>query len=196
VFYINLASRTDRLADIQNECAKMDLAAERVEASLPAPGTHAGFACTASHIRCLEMAQARGWPYVLILEDDFTFLCSKETLDQFVQRVVTSGAVDFDVIMLAYNNQGQQLDDLSPEARGLGLGRVSHSFTSSGYIVHSRFYDTLLHNLRTSIQVQCLLDIFWKHLQPRSNWFYTLQRMGKQRASYSDIERRTVDYGV
>jgi hypothetical protein len=151
------------------------------------------FACTNSHLRCLELAKQREWPWVFVMEDDFTFLVDKPTLWALLQPVL-EGAIDFDVIMLSYGNHGPQ-GEAPPGARALGLGHVFNSQTSSGYIVHSGFYDTLMSNFRESLETRSPLDMFWKKLQPISRWYYTLQRMGKQRLSFSDIEKRTVDYG-
>ena len=38
-------------------------------------------------------------------------------------------------------------------------------------------------------------DQYWKKLQPISDWFYFLERIGKQRKSYSNLGLAVADYG-
>jgi hypothetical protein len=40
------------------------------------------------------------------------------------------------------------------------------------------------------------VDQYWKRLQPQSNWYIFEPKLGKQRASFSDIEDTAVDYDV
>ena len=85
------------------------------------------------------------------------------------------------------------------------LGKCVNVQTASGYLVHNKFYDTLICNLTESFDKfmshphQHWLyshDQYWKKLQPVSEWFYFLERIGKQRKSYSDLGGRIVDHGV
>ena len=69
-FYINLASRTDRLAHVVVELAKMDIEGERIDAIKMDNGA---LGCTMSHIHCLKLAKSRNLPHVFICEDDITF---------------------------------------------------------------------------------------------------------------------------
>jgi hypothetical protein len=39
-------------------------------------------------------------------------------------------------------------------------------------------------------------DIYWKKLQPTSNWFTLYPKTGLQRESYSDNEYKITNYGV
>jgi hypothetical protein len=40
------------------------------------------------------------------------------------------------------------------------------------------------------------LDIYWKKLQPISNWYCLNPKIGKQMESYSDIEQRVTTYNL
>jgi hypothetical protein len=75
--------------------------------------------------------------------------------------------------------------------------------TASGYIVHERFYDTLLRIWEEGLQKYIetgyfgyKLDVYWKSLLPSSQWFLMNTRIGVQRESYSDIEKLRVNYKV
>ena len=50
---------------------RLDIPAERFNAiKLP----NGALGCSMSHLKCLEMAKAAGWPHLLIVEDDIKFL--------------------------------------------------------------------------------------------------------------------------
>ena len=77
--------------------------------------------------------------------------------------------------------------------------------TTSGYVVHSCFYDALLDNFEKGLAQlkkaphkhgQFALDMYWKRLQPSAQWFHAAPAIGTQRTSYSDIEKKLVNYGV
>ena len=59
---------------------------ERFEAVKASPG---GIGCGYSHLAVLKIAKERGYKNVLILEDDFTFLITKEQLELELNRFFT-----------------------------------------------------------------------------------------------------------
>ena len=189
--YINLDQRTDRRADVESECARMEIPVERFSACTSPLGP--GHGCTLSHIAVLKLARERGDPAILIFEDDFQFLVSREQWDDSLAHLPE----DYDVVLLSYNL-------LQSEPYNARFGRALDVQTASGYIVHSRFYDTLLATLEEGYRLLCetgshwlyMNDQSWKRLQPISRWYYSLTRLGKQRAGYSDLHRGYVDYGV
>ena len=99
--------------------------------------------------------------------------------------------------MLSYNLQRQ-------EPFNDRFGKVLEVQTTAGYIVSSRFYETLLDTWEKGVASyeqapEChwlfLLDQTWKALQPHSRWYYSLSRVGKQRSGWSDLGQRYIDYG-
>jgi hypothetical protein len=191
-FYINLDYREDRRKKFEKECAKMKLHVERF------PGITGeltpSHGCTRSHIEVLKIARARGLPSVLIFEDDFQFLVSREDFEEVMQNLPE----DYDVVMLSYN-----LFKSNPYNER--FGRAIDVQTASGYIVHSRFYDTLIDTLEEGYNLFVehpghhwlyINDQYWKKLQPVSRWYYSLVRVGQQCPGYSDLAQRVVEYGV
>jgi len=67
ILVINLNDRTDRWTDIQNDFSSWNVPIERVEGVKESPGQ---IGCWKSHQKCLQIAKERGYPWVLILEDD------------------------------------------------------------------------------------------------------------------------------
>jgi len=183
VFYINLDHRTDRKEEIERELTLMDLAFERFPAIKTTPGI---IGCGQSHLAVLKEAKKREYENVLILEDDFQFLVSKEEFYSYMTTFLQTHA-DYDVMMISYN-----MNKSYEEGNYL---RVEDAQTTSGYLVHSRFYDTLIDNFeKGSAGLQeptfqhwiYAVDQFWKRLQPDSLWYAANPRLGKQRPSISE----------
>jgi len=191
-FYINLDRRPDRKTQFEAECVRMGLHVERFQAiahEVPALG------CTLSHLAVLREARRRRYNAVCIFEDDFEFLISKEEYADILANLPNG----FDVVML-----GWYLHSMT--SYNERFGKVLDATTASGYIVHSRFYDTLIHNLEEAVVLfqrnihkydvvsKYINDQYWRRLQPNANWFYTIKRTGKQRTGYSDLTGQCVTY--
>jgi glycosyl transferase family 25 len=192
IVYINLDTRQDRRKEFEEESARLGFHAERFSAIRH---RHGLLGCLKSHLAVLKLAQKRGWNTVLIFEDDFIATVSKEVFHQAIADLFQSGE-DFDVVMLAYN-----LKKSSPHSDL--LLRVQEAQTASAYIVHKQFYRTIIELYERNLpilQSTLLFDIYandqvWKTLQPRAKWFAFRQRLGKQRAGFSDNTGRIEDYG-
>ena len=192
-FYINLDRRPDRREYFENECKKMNITVERfpaIEHSFPALG------CNLSHLEVLKLARERKYPSVMIFEDDFEFIVSKEEFTEICGLIPD----DFDVVMIGYNLYHATVYNNT-------FAKVTDARTASGYIVNSKFYDTLIsnweeasslmaNNLNRKDYVPYANDKYWIRLQAKSNWFSTLKRVGKQREGYSDLEKTYVNYGI
>ena len=191
-FYINLDRRTDRREQMEKEMNQMGFTLERFSAishKIPALG------CSLSHIAVLREAQKRDYESVLILEDDFEFLISKEEFQLILENLPS----DFDVVMLGYYI-------VESEPYNETFGKVLQATTTSGYIVHKRFYSTLLKTVEEGTNLfeenqnehdavsKYIIDQFWKKIQKEARWYYTLKRVGKQRSGYSDLVGEIVNY--
>jgi hypothetical protein len=192
--YINLDCRPDRRRDTERECSAFGLCCERVAAEGPPRGMHPMHGCTLSHIKCLLIAKARGWPMVLILEDDIEFCVSAAVAEEALRPVLT-GTVPFDIVMLAYNDVVKSVTPVE-HLQCVGLGRPQSFLTTAAYLVHRDMYDQLLETFTTSLG-DLPVDLAWLPLQtdPAVRFYYCLTRIGRQRAGYSDIERRHTNYG-
>jgi glycosyl transferase family 25 len=196
IFYINLEHRKDRKEQIENELESMSLKqnSERFEAINKKPGI---VGCGYSHLEVLKLSKERNYENVLILEDDFQFLVNKEELEKELTKFFEN-IKEFDVCMLAYNVNEWKDTELPFLKKALNVQ------TASAYIVHKRFYDSLI-NLyeeaiptleRTGIHWIYANDQIWKQLQPASAWYCFSRRLGRQRPSYSDNSESFQDYGI
>ncbi len=186
VFFINLDKRTDRREEIENELKKMDIVAERYPAIYTPESGIVG--CGYSHLNVLKMAKEQNVKNVLILEDDFEFIISKEEFEEELEHFFNT-IPDYDVCMLGYIVQQSEEVNNNPKIR-----RLLNAQTASGYIVNGNYLDTLIELYswaipaleRTNEHWNYANDHVWKQLQPNGKWYYFVNRIGKQRRSYSD----------
>ncbi len=193
IVYINLERRTDRRQQIETELIEYELPFERFSAIYNRFGI---VGCTQSHLEVLKLAKKRGYKSILILEDDFTFLVSRQEFeDEMVQLFHNQN--DFDVCMLAYN-----LFE-SMDIQGFPfLRKVLNAQTASAYIVKEHYYDVLIQLYeyaipllkRTAEHWNYANDQCWKVLQAKDNWICTTTRIGKQRDGYSDNANEYTSY--
>lgn len=191
-FYINLEHRTDRREQIEKELSDKDIEFERFPAiEFPQQG-HIG--CSLSHLTVLKIARERKYESVMVFEDDFEFLVSKEEWDRLIKCLPAS----YDVVMLSYNT-------LSSSSYDETFDKAINVQTASGFIIHSKFYNSLIDRWQEGVtqfvdnpkeESKYCCDQYWKALQPISEWYTYKVRIGRQRGGFSDTEKKMTYYGV
>ena len=195
VFYINLDKRTDRREAIENELNRMDIPFERFSAIYYEPPCGI-VGCGKSHLAVFKLAKERGYKNVLILEDDFIFLESKEVVEENIKRLF-SEKPDFDVCFLAYN---LQRGNIVPELPFLIKADETHS--ASAYILNQHYYDKLIElyewampKLEETMQHWIYAnDQIWKRFQEADQWYCFTTRLGKQADGFSDNSNQYNSY--
>jgi hypothetical protein len=199
IYFINLESRTDRREQIVHELKQLDFIHHnehiyRVDAIFDKLG-HKG--CSKSHIKTLELFMNSTYEHAMIFEDDFQFTLPPEEMKKTLSTFFEKG-IPYDVVMLS-ENMGTMTD-----TSYLFLKKITQVQTTSGYMVHKSFAPTLYESFVEGLRLlekdydyflYCL-DQYWKHLQPNSLWYIFSPKWGKQRAGFSNIENKHVDYGV
>jgi hypothetical protein len=206
LYYINLAHRVDRKEQILGEIDKIVpilTGFSRIEAVYSRDNGAIG--CAASHLKALmDFVLVRSEPLAFVLEDDFEFVANRDELVSTLVKTLNDRSF-FDVIQLSYNK---------PIAAGSGIPgihRIYRSYTTSGYIVQRSFayellacfleaHQLLISNVSTKPQHVTnelwAIDSWWNNFQARSRFMGFSPALGRQRASYSDVVRKNVDYGV
>jgi glycosyl transferase family 25 len=195
IIYINLSKRTDRREEIENELNNFNLDYERFEA-IPTPDFGI-YGCGLSHLSVLKLAKERNYKNILILEDDFEFIVTKDVFEENLNAFFQENK-DYNVCMLSYNLH----EYLSIE--NSVVNKVLFAQTASGYIVNSNYYNKLIElyewclPLLISTKQHWLYanDIVWRDYQRQDLWYCFKIRIGKQRASFSDNALCFYDYGV
>lgn len=198
IIYINLEHRLDRKDQIETELNKLGLNYERYNAIYNKGNGSLG--CALSHLNVLKLAKERKYKNILILEDDFTFLVDKSTLEDNLFKFYNSPiSSNFDVCMLGYNLIKY---NKLPESLGSFMYKILEAQTASAYIVNQHYYDKLISLFEYASQQLSLtgihwlyaIDQIWKPLQLTDNWYCFNPRIGLQRASYSDNTEKWENY--
>ncbi len=203
VYYINLDHREDRREQFLHEMKRVGIEDSRIQriSGIYKPEIGA-LGCGLSHKKALETFYASGEPYCLIFEDDFQFTLNKEFCD-YLLKLPFEKNIDFDIIMLA----GKTFKEEPTSC--FFLNHVLDGQTVSGLLVHRQFAPKLIQCFDEATKLledwwiqhkerkhEYCIDIYWKKLQPISKWFIYHPKLGIQRESYSDNERRVTNYGV
>lgn len=194
-FYINLNSRIDRKLHVERQLDLVGIRdnVKRFNAILNINGR---IGCSLSHLKCIQMAKEQNMEFVLILEDDVSFLLPEEFVEN-VNKFLSNPQNKWDVLLLAGNN-------LPPFTTNDEVSiRVTHCQTTTGYIVRQHYYDTLISNIKEGVSklmknpehhYYFAIDKYWIHLQKQHRWMLLIPLIVVQRPDYSDIEKRHTDY--
>jgi GR25 family glycosyltransferase involved in LPS biosynthesis len=190
--YINLAARVDRKQHVENQMKLIGIPIERFNAIKLPDGA---LGCSMSHLKCLQMAKEKGWDHVLICEDDIKFTNPGLFIAQLNKFLTLQKK--WDVVLLAGNNMPpyKTIEDYCVQ--------VSRCQTTTGYLVKSDYYDTLINNIKTGMNMLVrnkdkhkiyAVDKYWFLLQDKDLWFLITPLSVVQREDYSDIEKRRTNY--
>lgn len=190
IVFINLEKRKDRLEKITEVCKVFPTEKVVRFNAIENPGFGI-LGCGKSHADVLKMAIDNGWKNILILEDDATWNKFEEGYEKLCELVKT----DYDVITLGSGIN--HISDYNSDS-----SRVTNAHAMTAYIVHSKFYTTLLNNLNEGIHKlqstgehwNYACDMYWKILQPYYNFYMIMPVMMYQYANYSDNSLAYMDY--
>jgi len=190
-FYINLDERNDRMVACELELKKIGL--DR-PCRFSAIKTKQGIVgCGMSHLTCIETAKKDNLPYVCIFEDDIVISKPNKLRNQ-VNRILESG-VEWDVLCLGGNA-------FKPHKEvGDDYVIVNRMYCGTAYIVKQQYYDTMIDNIRDGLSKLVATgnrdfswDAHWIQLQQQDRFLLVSPPTVYQRADYSDIENKNVDY--
>ncbi len=210
IVYINLDHRHDRREEVESELRDYDVPQEKIRRFSAIKYDPGFIGCTMSHIAVLEEAIRDNVKNILILEDDFQFVVSKKDFDDSLHYFFHDFHLDkpcmeptapgarpkgrWDVIMFNYNtnNPENKVEDYRGDSK---IGYIRFAQTTCAYLVNGHYMQKLLDNFKEGLHYSLTtmqhwnysIDIYWKHLQCKDEWFYFKQRIGKQRISFSDI---------
>jgi hypothetical protein len=191
IYYINLESRKERRYHIEKQLVLMGIPKTqvvRIDAVYMPNNPQVG--CALSHMKALSDASKRKVNSCLVLEDDFTFTCSRKSLDDNLKKL-NYYLPNWDVIMMSSINEKSNHVGLS------NIFKVVKADTTSSYIVKSEAIIYLFNIFKNCINppVNCntnqfAIDVAWQQIQPKLNWYIFKPYLGKQSEQFvSDIEK-------
>ena len=133
-----------------------------------------------SHIQAIKLAKERNYKNVLILEDNFQLVVSKEEVEKQLTDFFDAG-IEYSVCMISYDMQSSKPTEYP------FLTKIIESNGSSGYILHQNYYDELINLFEWSITKlyetgdhwNFAVDNCWKFLQPNGKWYCFTEPLGK-----------------
>ena len=207
-YVINIAHRKDRWLNFSKQATKLGITPIRVNAIYDKKDGATG--CFKSHIKALK--KWSGEDAIWICEDDCQFKVDKDTLHKTIDAFMKSPAA---VLCLGYNSRSEKNYNKI-------FNRTFNNQTATCYIVKGEFVQKLL-NIREGVLAHRIagtesplkssfkkLKIFkesgvpeferndqcWKLLQQDYIFLIPKVRCAIQKKSFSDIEKKEVEYGV
>ena len=175
-YIINLKHRTDRYEHMVTEMKKLPVSYEFVEGIIDETKT-----CFQSQKKCIQLAKQRNLPYVLILEDDAVF--TDEVVYTLEKTFAAIQTIEWDMFFLGANLQATA-DRISNS-----ILKLNGAYAAHAYMVHARFYDTILNLPHT-----CEMDVHYHNLMSNHNVYMCDPMIAYQLPSYSDLQDGYRDY--
>lgn len=191
IYCINLAHRTDRWESMEVQFEEHGLTVERfnaIEGTDIKRMTRASVGnngCTLSHWELVSRARVMNLPAIMVLEDD-AVLC--ENFQQHLDEVIEALDIDcpdWDMLMFGGSHKEPLLGS-HPLYR-----QCTKTLTTHGYIIRQSLYDTVIKIMQ---ELDTEVDGYYSSLQPSRKIFVANPPLAWQRADYSDIQQRWMDY--
>lgn len=208
---INLDERVDRLSQMESEFADLGLNFIRMPAS---KHSNPALGCIDSHCRVLEDFLKTDDDVVLVCEDDAQFKCRLQELEVYIKEFIKSGA---EVLCLGFyasnptpysklffrsndiQNRVAYIVKREPAKELIKIWRKLYQLILSGdHITNpTNWYSTLYNRLPIINKAKDIYrgDQAWKICQQSLIFVIPEIHLVVQRESYSDIEKRVVNYG-
>lgn len=193
IFYINLKHRLDRKSKIEREFKRIGVShAVRFDAIKNSNGA---LGCAQSHHALLNCYDVNRKKLLMICEDDCEFTADRLYIDELLKEFVSNQ--QYDVLCLAYNHRNSmQLNQR--------LKFTSDTQTTACYILKPHMVSEMLAVAEDSVsrliqgqpKNKAAIDVVWKKLQKSYVFVLPTKRIARQFASYSDVEKVSVEYGV
>ena len=175
---INLDHRADRLAEIRNEFRNWPTPLERVPAVRLTPGWKG---CSASHLNCIRVAKQRGYPWVLVLEDDCMLTPDASRRFQEMLPILWNTRSQWDI----FYGGTTYIKDYSHKIKTLYEVK---GFAAHFCLIHKNTYDLILEKYPLN---EGKIDVFYSD---NFRIWTTAPFLAIQRPSKSDIESKNTDY--
>jgi hypothetical protein len=157
--------------------------------------------CVLSHRRALETAREKGWPSVLILEDDAVF--TPAFRDCGARLAAALNATSWDLCYLGFTSPIGPTRLLTELGHGHGLHEIHGAATTHAYLVRAGLYDALLTALPRPDGIWAWLAVnraidrwYARSLSPRWRVLAVSPSAVVQAESVSDITGKPTDYGT
>ena len=197
IFCINLDRREDRMEMANKELSKFNIEFERFSAVdgnnikkedyTTNPNIPVGaVGCLLSHLNLIKTCKERGYNRVLILEDDIIL---SDDFESRFKEYIKEIPENWDMFYLGGNHNehsGMKLNMISPN-----VGKCSHTFSAHAYAINEKMFDETISIIS---KAEKEVDVYYSEFQNRKNIYTFFPGIASQKADYSDILNKNVDY--
>jgi len=199
---INLVNRTDRKEEVIKEFQRINLTdyefypavkpdiKDVPKTFLPQKSTNYRRGCWGvlqSHLSVIKIAKERGYPEILICEDDVQFLVEKPF--EKIEKSLSELPSDWVMLFLSGNHKKPCNKFTNNTVK------INYSYSLCSYILNNNYYDLIINLLSNEINIIEEIDIIYaKQIQSKFNCYCITPHITTQRPSYSDILEKKVDY--
>jgi len=183
-FVINLDERKDRLEEVRTEFAGWPVPIERVSAVKYKPGWKG---CSASHLKCIQLAKERRLPWVVVIEDDC--ILKPNAVQNFSNLLpfLWSRKSEWDI----FNGGVTSVKDYHRVSRNPSIFKA-YGQAANFYLVHEAIYDRILQLHPKDISdFNRVIDLFYPD---NFRLWVSVPYLTGQRPNVSDIESKDTDY--
>jgi len=198
IYYINLDDRKDRNEQFLTEMKKIDFPLNKIVRISAIKNKNGAIGCTSSHIYTLKKFIESNYNNCLIFEDDFEFTCTREEFIKQISNLFNTN-IKFDVVCLSSNIIISEDTEYSYLKKLINAQTTSSYLTTREYVIKYLLENFIIgkylleNNNKPELYA---IDQYWKLLQKEHNWYCFNPKLGKQRESYSDIQKGIVNYEV
>lgn len=179
IYCINLDSRHDRWYTAEREFKTLSLSVERFSAT---QHENPIIGCATSHFLALEESMQCD-KHAMLFEDDIQFINNAQDIPRYIEW---SSYLNWDMLYLGANICNKIIKVNSH------FGKLSHAQSTHAYCVNKKFIpDILKHKILLGKHLDL---IYTEDIIPYNNCFITIPMLAIQRPSYSDIEKKIVNY--
>lgn len=193
VIYINLLHREDRKKSIENEFTNVNHEHfSRFDAFYAEKGI---IGCAKSHLELLKKWIPQNHKLLMICEDDIVFLGDRDYIDQLIEEFYKDNRLD--VLCLGNNPSNKvKISKL--------FNITSSTQTMSCYVIKEHMRVHLIKIFQESLLMlengvdprKAAIDKVWKKIQLKYTFAIPRVKTVIQSESFSDIEKKIVNYGV
>ena len=189
-FYINLKKRKDKNKHTISELKRFGISKpNRFEAITHEIGI---VGCAKSHIKCIELAKERDYPFICIFEDDVVFR-DIEKCRGMINKYID---YDYDVLYIGCRVLDNKYEFITGE-----LININSAYCNHAYIIKSHYYDTILENFYEGMNLKIKagkdmhskrqseeynIDVYLGKLQKIDKWYTFYPHFASQKNGYSD----------
>ena len=189
IWCINLDTRTDRWISVQEEFISVGIL-DRVKRFSAIKHDDGRIGLIKSFLTIFKDVKKRGIKNVLIFEDDVQFI--NNPLENLERAIKSVGNIDWKLFYLGANTH-EKCVVFKPN-----LILLKNAFSAHAIAYNYKIYDKIIDKFEKTNEIKSLEDIndvfFCNEIQNKNISLMVNPIIATQRASYSDLEKRFVNY--